>query len=84
VLSAAGIVFLGTPHRVHGHLGSSPGNVLQTIARFSGLNQQVLKHLDDESKTLQAYLEPFETLSVDIPIISFFESRGTESFGLVS
>jgi hypothetical protein len=84
VLSAAGIVFLGTPHKLHGHLSSSPGSVLQRIAKVSGLNRKVLKHLDDESKALQIYLEQFEALSIDIPMISFFESQITGSFDLVS
>jgi surfactin synthase thioesterase subunit len=84
VLSTVGIVFLGTPHKVHGHLSSSPGSVLQRIAKISGLNRKVLKHLDDESRSLQSSLEPFEALSTDIPMISFFESQGTGSFGLVS
>ena len=84
MLSAAGIVFLGTPHKIHGYLRSSPGSVLQRIARVSGLGRKVLKYLDNESATLQSYLEPFEALSTDVPIISFFESRGTGSYGLVS
>ena len=84
VLSAAGIVFLGTPHKVHGHLGPSPGNILQIIAKVSGLNRKVLKYLDDESRVLQSYLEPFKALSTEIPIISFFESRSTRHFGVVS
>lgn len=81
VLSTVGIVLLGTPHKVHGHLSSSPS--LQKIAMISGLSRKVRKYLDDESRSLQSCLEPFEALSTDIPMISFFESQGTGSFGVI-
>ncbi|CAO2658489.1 Nn.00g062120.m01.CDS01 [Neocucurbitaria sp. VM-36] len=83
VRSTAGIVFLGTPHKVHGHLNSSTGSVLRTIAKVSGLNREVLKHLDGESRVLQDSLEPFEALKTEIPMISFFEKQGTRSFGII-
>jgi hypothetical protein len=84
LLSTAGIVFLGTPHKVHGYLNSSPDSVLKKIARVSGLNRHILDYLDEESRALQRYLEPFTALSTDISMVGFFESRGSGTLGLVS
>ncbi|OQU93582.1 Tetratricopeptide repeat-containing protein isoform 2 [Cladophialophora immunda] len=83
VLSTAGIVFLGTPHKVHGYLSSSSDSVLKNIARVSGLNGKILDHLNKESSALQSYLEPFSALSTEIPMAGFFESRGSGSLGLI-
>jgi alpha-beta hydrolase superfamily lysophospholipase len=82
-LSTAGIIFLGTPHRLNAHPSSSSGSILRRISESIGLNPRVLKHLDDESNNLQISLEHFETLSADFPVASFYESHATKHFGIV-
>lgn len=85
VRSTAGFVFLGTPHRIHSQLDKSSGpGALQKIVQLSGRYANLLNHLDDECRVLQNLLEPFEALSTDKDLVSFFESRGLKDFGLVS
>ncbi|GAP88695.2 putative protein SERAC1 [Rosellinia necatrix] len=78
-----GIVFLGTPPKVHQHLSSSVGSALGRIASTGRLNRSILRSLERESKDLQVALEPFEAMKNDIDIVSFFESRDTVSIDKV-
>ncbi|KAI0118820.1 hypothetical protein GGR51DRAFT_134109 [Nemania sp. FL0031] len=83
VRCTAGIVFLGTPPKVHQHLSSSVGSALRRIASVGRLNQNILRNLDRESKDLQFALEPFEAMKNDIDIVSFFELRDNVSIDQV-
>ncbi|XDG04861.1 hypothetical protein ABKA04_004476 [Annulohypoxylon sp. FPYF3050] len=79
-ISTTGIVFLGTPHN---ETISSLDQLEwpRTIAKIVDLakvgNQSLVKHLENQSLSLQSRLQPFKALSDDISIVSYYEKIPT-------
>ncbi|KAI1385261.1 uncharacterized protein F4822DRAFT_432109 [Hypoxylon trugodes] len=75
-VSATGIIFLGTPHTetISCLDRSMWPSMLAAIIQLNKMeNTSLIRHLDAQSFTLQARLEPFKALSDNISIVSYYE-----------
>jgi pimeloyl-ACP methyl ester carboxylesterase len=79
-----GIVFMGTPHR-----GSSPAKLAGLVANIARVafrqhpNERLIHALTQDSDLLEHNRRSFASISVDLPIGSFFEGKGFLTMGLI-
>ena len=75
---------MGTPHR-----GSSPAQLAGLVASIARIafrqhpNERLINALRQDSDLLERNRRSFASISVDLPIGSFFEGKGFLTMGLV-
>lgn len=75
-ISTTGIVFLGTPHneKISSLDQLEWPRTIAKIVEFAKVgNPSLVKHLENQSLSLQSRLQPFKALSDNISIVSYYE-----------
>lgn len=78
-LSTYSIIFMGVPHQ--GGQGVTMGKVLLNIAKVQGhTTNNLLKHLEKQSESLQQQISEFKSISQDSDIKFAYETLPTPIF----